>query len=118
MIPALLDVLTIFFFVVGLLLLWLNLREWRRRKARLIFEADPVRQEDVRSEAKSLDLPAEVTRDFVNAMNDYFAEDDQHIREAIAAEQLDVLKHYRGPRDEPLRLSDVKSMFEQLRNVT
>jgi uncharacterized membrane protein YozB (DUF420 family) len=32
MIPFLLDVLTIFFIVAGLLLLWLKLREWHRRK--------------------------------------------------------------------------------------
>ena len=31
MIPALLDVLTIFFIVAGLALLWLNLRAWRQR---------------------------------------------------------------------------------------
>ncbi|MGA7939072.1 hypothetical protein [Bradyrhizobium sp.] len=31
MIPVLLDVLTIFFIVAGMALLWLNLRGWRRR---------------------------------------------------------------------------------------
>ena len=31
MIPALLDALTIFFIVAGMVLLWLNLRAWRRR---------------------------------------------------------------------------------------
>src|ERR1700733_10380371 len=31
MIPFLLDALTIFFIVAGLVLLWLNLRAWRRR---------------------------------------------------------------------------------------
>jgi hypothetical protein len=32
MIPFLLNLLTVFFIVAGLVLLWLKLREWRRRK--------------------------------------------------------------------------------------
>jgi hypothetical protein len=32
---VLLDALTIFFIVAGLVLLWLNLRAWRRRKVRV-----------------------------------------------------------------------------------
>jgi hypothetical protein len=37
MIPALLDVLTIFFIVAGMALLWLNLRVWRRRTVPNVF---------------------------------------------------------------------------------
>lgn len=39
---------------------------------------------------KPLDLPSEVVRGFVEAMNDYFAETKKHKRDAIAAHQLSV----------------------------
>lgn len=117
MIPALLDVLTIFFLVAGLLLLWLNLREWRRRKPRTIREARASGQDAAPVKARPLDLPSDVTRGFVIAMNDYFVEQDPLIRNAIATEQLYVLKHYQDPREEPLRLSDVKNMFAAMRDV-
>lgn len=118
MIPAFLDVLTIFLFVAGLLLLWFNLREWRRRKVDAVYEADLGTPGSVFAENNQLGLPPEVTRGFVNAMNEYFAEQDPHIRETIAADQLDVLRHYQDPCHEPLRLSDVKGMFESMRDVT
>lgn len=117
MIPALLDVLTIFFLVAGLFLVWLNLREWRRRKPRTICEARPSGQGEARVKAQPPGLPTDVTRGFVIAMNDYFVEQDPLIRNVIATEQLYVLKHYQDPRDEPLRLSDVKNMFEAMRDV-
>ncbi len=118
MIPAFLDVLTIFFLVGGLLLLWLNLREWRRRNIRIVCEARPGDQGEARVKAKPLGLPSDVTRGFVIAMNDYFLEQDPHIRNAIAAEQLDVLKRYQDARVEPLQLSDVKDLFEAMRDVS
>jgi hypothetical protein len=65
---------------------------------------------------KPLDLPPAVARGFVEAMNDYFAESDKTKRDAIAAHQLSVLSKYQGPREKALRLSDVKEMFEQMRN--
>lgn len=117
MIPALLDVLTIFFLVAGGMLLWLNLREWCRPKSRAIREARPSGQSDARVKAKPLDLPSDVARGFVIAMNEYFVEQDPLIRNAIATEQLYVLKRYQDPRNEPLRLSDVKNMFAAMRDV-
>jgi hypothetical protein len=65
---------------------------------------------------KPLDLPPKVARDFVEAMQDYFAETDPHKRDAIAAHQLSVLGQYQDSRDGKLRLSDVKAMFEQMKN--
>jgi hypothetical protein len=38
MIPALLDLLTIFFVVAGVVLLWLNLRAWRRNRVAITSE--------------------------------------------------------------------------------
>ena len=38
MIPVLLDLLTIFFVVAGVVLLWLNLRIWRRNRVVIIPE--------------------------------------------------------------------------------
>ena len=64
-----------------------------------------------------IELPPEVARGFVDAMKDYFAEDDPTKRDAIAAHQLNVLNQYRGRRDDPLRLSDIKEMFRELKGV-
>ena len=66
---------------------------------------------------KPLDLPPAVARGFVSAMKDYFAEEDKHKQDAIAAHQLSVLNQYRGQREKPLRLSDIKEMFRELRGI-
>jgi hypothetical protein len=67
---------------------------------------------------KAPDLPPAVARGFVRAMQDDFIEANPIKRDAIAAHQLDVLKRYQGPREKKLRLSDVKAMFEQMKNHT
>ena len=66
---------------------------------------------------KPFDLPPKVTRGFVDAMKDYFAEESPTKRDAIAAHQLSILGQYQNPREEPLRLSDVKQMFELMRTL-
>lgn len=58
-----------------------------------------------------LDLPPDVAKSFVKDMKAYFAEEDGHQRDAIAVRQLHTLKQHQGPREKPLRLSDVKRMF-------
>ena len=65
---------------------------------------------------KPLDLPPEVARGFVKDMEAYFAEEDRLKRDEIALRQLHVLRERQGPREEALRLSDVKAMFLQMRN--
>ena len=65
---------------------------------------------------KQLDLPPEVARAFVRDMREYFAEENGHKRDEIAARQLSALNNFRGRQDKPLRLSDVRVMFEQMRN--
>ena len=66
---------------------------------------------------KPLDLPLAVAHAFVDAMNDYFAVDNPTKRDAVAAHQLSVLDQYRGPRDGPLRLGDIKVMFPELKGL-
>jgi hypothetical protein len=66
---------------------------------------------------KPLDLPPAVARAFVDAMNDYFAESDNTKSDAIAAHQLSALRQYQGPREKPLRLSDVKQMFLEMKGI-
>jgi hypothetical protein len=67
---------------------------------------------------KPPEFPLAVAKAFARAMDDYFAEEDPTRRDAIAAHQLSVLRDYQGPRDKPLKLSDVKRMFVQMRNTT
>lgn len=50
MIPILLDLLTLFFLVAGLVLLWLNLRERRRRKVHISPQERYKSQNDFRDE--------------------------------------------------------------------
>jgi len=69
------------------------------------------------SPTKPLDLSPEVTRAFVEAMNDYFAEENPTKRDAIAAHQLSVLGRYQTPREGKLRLSDIKEMFAQMQKL-
>ncbi|SHN71550.1 hypothetical protein [Bradyrhizobium erythrophlei] len=66
---------------------------------------------------KPIDLPPNVARAFVKAMEDFFAEQDKHKQDAIAANQLSVMNQFRGQRDEPLRLSDIKEMFRALKGI-
>jgi DNA topoisomerase IB len=66
---------------------------------------------------KPLDLPPGVASTFVSTMKDYFAEADNTKRDAIAARQLSVLSQYQSPREKPLRLSDVKQMFVEMKSV-
>lgn len=66
---------------------------------------------------KPLDLPPQVARGFVNAMKDYFAEEDPTKRDAIAAHQLKFLQQFQNPREGKLRLSDIKAMFAEMKGI-
>jgi hypothetical protein len=65
---------------------------------------------------KPLDLPPDVARAFVDDMRAYFAEENPIKREGIAVRQLRALREHQGQREKKLRLSDVKEMFEQMKN--
>jgi hypothetical protein len=62
-------------------------------------------------------LPPAVAREFVDDMRAFFAETDGHKRDAIAVRQLHALKEHQGPREKPLRLSNVKQMFREMKGV-
>jgi len=64
---------------------------------------------------KPLDLPAAVAHAFVEDALSYFDEPDQVKRDAIAVKQLHALKEHQDPREKPLRLSDVRKMFAEMR---
>jgi hypothetical protein len=61
-----------------------------------------------------IEIPPEVARRFVEDMCAYFAETNSIRRDEIAARQMSVLRRYRGPRQKPVSVSDVKDMFRQL----
>jgi hypothetical protein len=65
---------------------------------------------------KPIELPPAVARRFVEHMVAFFAETDPIKRDAIAAEQMTVLQQYQGPREKPLRVTDVREMFMQMRD--
>jgi hypothetical protein len=64
-----------------------------------------------------LNLPPNVARAFWNDLRAYWAEDDGHKRDAIAVRQLHLLKEHHSPRDKPLRLSDVRAMFLEMKGI-
>lgn len=64
---------------------------------------------------KPLDLPPAVARAFVDDMTAFFAEEDKHKQDAIAVRQLNALKEHQPTREKPLRLSDVKAMFREMK---
>jgi hypothetical protein len=65
---------------------------------------------------KPIELPPAVARAFVRDMNAYFAETNLIKRDEIAIRQLVALNEYLGRRERPLRVTDVKAMFLQMRD--
>ena len=63
-----------------------------------------------------LELPPAVARSFIKDLRAFHAEPNAIKRDEIAARQLHALRAYQGPRERKLRLSDVKDMFEQMRD--
>jgi hypothetical protein len=61
-----------------------------------------------------IEIPPEVARRFVEDMCAYFAETNPIKRDEIAARQMSVLRQYRGPREKPISILDVKDMFRQM----
>jgi hypothetical protein len=65
---------------------------------------------------KPLELPPEVARRFFEDLRAYHRERNPIKADEIASRQLDALRQYQRPRDKKLRLSDVKELFEQMRD--
>ena len=64
----------------------------------------------------NMELPPEAARRFVRDMEAFHAESDPIKRDEIAARQLHALREHRKPRDPKLRLSEVKELFERMRD--
>jgi len=62
-----------------------------------------------------LNLPPKIAQQFVEDMRAYLIEPNGHKRDEIAARQLSVLRSYQGPREKKVTLSEVKEMFERMR---
>jgi len=61
------------------------------------------------------DIPPRVAKAFLRDMKAYFAEKDRIKADEIAARQLHALReHHTGKK--PLRLTDVKRMFVEMRD--
>jgi hypothetical protein len=63
-----------------------------------------------------LDLPMQVVKQFVKDMHAYHSEPNAIKRDEIASRQLHALRQYNMPGAKRLRLSDVKEMFEQMKD--
>jgi hypothetical protein len=63
-----------------------------------------------------IELPPEIARRFFEDMRAFHRERKAIKRDEIAARQLHALREYRRPRERKLRLSDVKELFEQMRD--
>ena len=66
---------------------------------------------------KPFELPPEVAREFFGDVHAYFAEKDRHKRDLIAVYQLRALQKYQGPLERKLQLSDVKELFDRLKDL-
>ena len=64
----------------------------------------------------NMKLPPDVARRFVEDMEAFRAEPNAIKRDETAARQLHALREHRRPRDPKLRLSDVKELFERMRD--
>jgi hypothetical protein len=56
-----------------------------------------------------------MARAFVEDMKAFFAEENRYTQDEIAVRQLHALKQHQGPHEKPLRLSDVKAMFHEMK---
>jgi hypothetical protein len=65
---------------------------------------------------KPLELPPAVACAFIDDMRAYFGEENRYKQDEIALRQLHALNEYRGRQEKPLRLSDIKMMFEAMKD--
>jgi hypothetical protein len=65
---------------------------------------------------KSIELPPEVAKAFVRDVRAYHAEKGAIRRDEIAIRQLTILNEYLGRREKPLRVTDIKEMFEEMKD--
>ena len=66
---------------------------------------------------KPLDLPMQVVTAFAKDLRAYHAEPDTMKRAVIAQRQLAALQKFLGPQDRKLRLGDIFSLFEEMKDL-
>jgi hypothetical protein len=80
--------------------------------------ADPTKAARPIVKAKPPDLPPAVASAFVKDMKAFFAEKNRYKQDEIALRQLHAIKEHQGPRENALRLSDVKQMFLEIKGMS
>jgi hypothetical protein len=63
-----------------------------------------------------IELPPEVAKAFVHDMRAFHAEKSPLKRVEIASRQIHVLREYQGKHERPLKLHQVKQMFEEMKD--
>jgi hypothetical protein len=63
--------------------------------------------------SKPIELPTEVAKTFVRA---FHTEKSTLKRDEIASRQIHVLRQYQGKNERPIKLAEVKQMFEEMRD--
>ena len=65
---------------------------------------------------KPIEIPPAAARSFVKDMRAYHATNNSIKKDEIAARQAWLLSEHLGPREKPLRLSNVIEMFVQMKD--
>jgi hypothetical protein len=68
--------------------------------------------------SKLLELPPTVAREFVRDMRAFHAERSPIKRDEIASRKIHVLRQHQGKSERPIKLHQVKQMFEQVKDHT
>jgi hypothetical protein len=63
---------------------------------------------------KPIELPPDVARAFIGDMHAYFVEKSPLKRDEIASREIHVLRQFQGKHERPLKLHQVKQMFEEM----
>jgi hypothetical protein len=79
-------------------------------------EFNPNGTSQARSIPELISPDSAVAPAFVKDMKSSFAEEEKHRQDVIAARQLSIFE-YQGRREEPLRVSDIKEMFRELKGI-
>jgi hypothetical protein len=64
--------------------------------------------------SKPTELPPTIARDFVRDMRAFHAEKDAIKRDEIASRQIHLLRQFQGKSERPIKLHQVKEIFEEM----
>jgi hypothetical protein len=65
---------------------------------------------------KPLDLPMKVAKAFIKDMRAFHAEPNAITRDEIAGRQMHALRRFQRRDEKPVRIPDIKEMFEQMKD--